>query len=106
MAKTKYREYVQRMLELHKAEFDAFQPIHDAYQQSPKEWATQFHAEGKKIMEIVKRFESQLCSQMESGAYGKWSSKVADKFMEEVRHFLPLVDRIGLKSSWDGTLEL
>ena len=92
----KYKEQIQEMLTIHKEIFLPFKEIHDKYALDPKKWQEQFNIEGQDVLRLIKRWENNLCSKSESGKYGKFSSKLADKFWEEVKAVFPQIDRIGM----------
>ena len=94
----KYKQQVQDMLEVHAEIFKEFQKIHDAYMNDPKKWQVAFNEKGREIIPIIARWENNLCSKSESGKYGVFSSKLADKFREEIKIHFPKIDYIGMKS--------
>lgn len=96
---TKFKEYYNRMLEAHEAEFAAFRTIHDNYQMDRPTYAEAFHGEGMKLMAIIKDWERRLCNQMEKGANSQYSAKLAEKFMAEIKKDYPLIQRVGVRSS-------
>lgn len=77
--------------------FDEFKPIHDAYAQDKAKHADEFHAQGIRVLDVVRDWERRLCHGMEKGRYASYSAKLAEKFWDEVRRELPLVDEIGVK---------
>ena len=66
------------------------------YLKDPKKCQGEFNEQGQTVLQIIRRWESNLCSKTESGKYGKFSSKLADKFWEEIRIIFPKIDYIGL----------
>ena len=96
MAKAKYKEYVERMLELHKEEFEKFREVHDRYALNEDELQEEFNEVGGKIMLLVKQWENKLCMQSEKGGYGSYTSKLAEKFQEEVKKHFPKIDQVGI----------
>jgi len=99
MAVTKTQQYFQRMLEIHADEFTHFRVIHDKYSADPKSNEKEFNLQGEKIQEILREWENKLCNQSEGSGFGKFSSKLADKFWEQVRFNFPKIDFIGVVSS-------
>lgn len=93
---TKSQQYFQDMLESHKDLFDAFKIVHDSYANEPKKFQSQLNEIGEDVLRIVRRYENMLCSQSESGKYGKFSNKTADTFWEFIRRQFPKIDAIGL----------
>ncbi|MDQ3008997.1 MAG: hypothetical protein M3Q81_05420 [bacterium] len=98
---TKYKKYVQEMIEANHDQFGEFKTVHDNYQQDRKAWSQQFHSLGKSVVEIIRDYERRLCSGMERGKNSVFSAKLAEKFWQEVRLYLPLIDRVGVKSNLD-----
>ncbi|QQS39464.1 hypothetical protein IPM62_02535 [Candidatus Woesebacteria bacterium] len=103
MAKTKYKEYVDRMLEQHKKVFDSFQILHDAYTKDPDKLQDQFNQEGAIVLDIIHDWEDKLCKQSEKGGYSQYTPKLAEKFQMEVKNYFPLIDHIGIKVSYAPT---
>jgi len=98
---TKYKQYVQEMIEQNQAAFSAFKIVHDGYQSDRKQWSARFHAEGKPIVEIIRDWERRLCSGMEKGKNAVYSTKLSEKFWGEIKEYLPLIERVGVKSNLD-----
>lgn len=97
MAKTKYKEYVDMMFEVHKEDFDNFKEIHSKFALEPDKYQDEFNEKGKPIQEIIQEFEDKLCRQSEKGGYGVYTSKLAEKFREEVKKTFSEIDKIGIK---------
>lgn len=98
---TKYRQYFQEMVDQNAELFAAFKVVHDGYQQDRKAWSQRFHAEGQPIIDIIRDFERRLCAGMERGKNGMFSARVAEKFWAEVKTYLPLIERVGVRSNLD-----
>lgn len=94
---TKYRKYFQQMLDKYPRQFTRFKEVHDNYALDPDKWKDLFNIEGEMVMEIIREWERRLCSHSERGQYGKFSSNLADKFMDQVRAFFPKIDFVGVK---------
>ncbi|MBI2268626.1 MAG: hypothetical protein HYU80_04305 [Candidatus Blackburnbacteria bacterium] len=86
-------------MEQNKELFSAFQEIHDKYVKDPKKWQDEFNKQGRKVLEIIRKFENRLCSRTESGMYGKYSASLSEKFRAEVRRRFPKIDFVGVKIS-------
>jgi hypothetical protein len=97
MAKTKYKEYVDTMYEVHKEEFENFKEIHSKYALEPDKYQDEYNEKGKPIQEILLEYEDKLCRQSEKGGYGVYTSKLAEKFREEVKKTFPEIEKIGIK---------
>lgn len=76
--------------------FDSFKKIHDLYSQEPDKHRSEFNRQGEKALSVIRRYESHLCKQTESGGFGKFSSALAGKFWDEIRETFPLIDEVGL----------
>jgi hypothetical protein len=92
---TKFREYFQRMIDSNKEAFSDFRKIHDEYALNQDINQEKYNEEGKKILIIIKEWESKLCHQQEK-TYSQYAGKLAEKFMEEVRKEFPMIDYIGI----------
>ena len=93
----KYKEYIQKMLEDNKKQFENFKKLHDNYALNQGNLQSEFNKEGEKILEIVREYENRLCSNTERGLYNKYSAGLAQKFQDEVRKEFPMIDHVGLK---------
>jgi len=93
---TKYKEYCQKMLANHKSLFDRFREVHDKYHLSPDKFQEEFNSIGVQVMDIVKEWEDKLCNRSEGSGYGSFTTKLAEKFMNEVRKEFSMIDRVGI----------
>lgn len=93
---TKCKQQVQEMLAAHKDVFIPFKELHDKYALDPQKWQEQYNQEGMDVLHLIKRWENNLCNKSESGKYGKFSSKLAEKFWEEIRAVFPKIDSVGM----------
>ncbi len=93
---TKYKAYVQKMLEENQKLFDDFRKLHNDYSLNPDTLQEKFNDDGKKILEVIHEYENRLCSNTERGMYNKFSEGLAEKFQNEVRKYFPKIDYIGL----------
>lgn len=94
---TKYQKYFQDMLENNKEAFSDFQTIHDKYAADPERYQDEFNKKGALIIETIRKYENLLCSHSEGSKYGKFSSKLSDKFWATVRGKFPKIDFVGLQ---------
>lgn len=94
---TKYKQYFKQMLDSHGKEFEEFKKVHDLYKTNPQQWYEEFNRTGKPIVEIVREWESRLCSNIEGGKNAVYSSNLADKFKEEVKKYLSHIEMVGVK---------
>ncbi len=93
---TKYLEIFNEMVSKYEKEFDTFQELHDKYEKEPQKWQEEFNREGAKIMEIVYEYENRLCGHMENTNNATYSAKLAEKFRNEIKKYLPKLDMIGV----------
>lgn len=96
MAKAKYKEYYEKMLEENKEEFADFRDIHDAYEKSQDDLQEDYNTKGKEILEIVIEYENKLCRQSEKGGYSQYTPRLAEKFREVIKKDFPMFDHIGI----------
>ena len=47
-------------------------------------------------MDIIREWESKLCSRTEKAGFGNYSTNLSEKFWAEVRKTYPLIDYIGV----------
>ena len=97
MSATKSRQYYERTRDQHQALFTKFKGVHDQYKKDPAELESKFNAVGLQVMDLLRATERQLCSGMERGGYGAYSSKLAEKYWEIVKAEYPLIDLVGVK---------
>ncbi|MCX6725796.1 MAG: hypothetical protein NT052_00560 [Candidatus Shapirobacteria bacterium] len=95
---TKYRQYVQKMIDSNKEVFDKFRIIHDKYClfTDKNSLQDQYNEEGEKVMDIITEWEQRLCLQSEKAGYGSYSANLSEKFHEEIKKLFPMIDYIGL----------
>jgi len=93
---TRYKEYVDKMLNENKEIFDEFRVIHDEYSLNQESNQDDFNKKGKVVMSIIKEYENRLCANQERGIYNKFSFNLAEKFQNEIRKVFPMIDYIGL----------
>jgi hypothetical protein len=98
---TKFKQCYQQMSDENDALFNQFQVIHDGYKSDRKQWSKQFHEVGKQVVEIMRDWERKLCSGMERGNNAVYSSKLADKFWEEIKKRYSHIELVGVKSNLD-----
>ncbi|CAN5191591.1 hypothetical protein BH09PAT1_BH09PAT1_6780 [soil metagenome] len=94
----KYNQVFKEMIEYNKDLFDSFRLLHQKYSLDPSSYQSEFNTEGEKVLRVIRRYENILCGKSESGKFGKFSSTLSDKFWQQVREFLPLIDKVGLAS--------
>ncbi len=92
---SKYKEFYEDMISSHEDLFDKFKTIHDKYDLSPEKNQEEFNIIGQDILQLIRRYENMLCGKSESGKYGKFSSKLSEKFWELIRSNFPKIDMVG-----------
>ena len=97
MATTRYKEAYEQMVHDNSALFEAFQKIHDEYVLDPLKKGDQFNEKGKEVMGVVRKYEDILCKRSEVNGFGEYTSKLAEKFQDEVRKHFPKIDEVGIK---------
>ena len=95
MARAKYKDYYNQMMESHKELFTQFKEIHDHYVSDSDKYREEFNTVGAKVVEILRETELRLCQASEGGQYGKYAVQLADKFWNEVRKTYPKIDFVG-----------
>ena len=96
---SEYQKMMTKMMEEHKELFDNFADIHREYAFNPASWQKLFNQYGGEVVEIIREYERRLCSNMATGKYGQFSSKLAEKFWAEVKKVFPKIDFVGVKLS-------
>lgn len=101
MPPSKYLQYYNLMMDQQKAAFEAFKPVHDAYQadRSNAEAQEAFHTQGQKVVDIVRDWDRRLCSGMGKGQFSQYSQKLSETFWNRVRKDFPLIDLVGVRSN-------
>ena len=85
------------MCEANQEEFDAFKVLHDKYRLDKKTNQAEYNQAGEEIVKIIRDCEDSLCSTMERGKNNPYSTRLAEKFWEEVRALFPLIDFVGVE---------
>jgi sugar-specific transcriptional regulator TrmB len=92
----KYKKYFQKMLEDNGKTFNSFKKLQEKYALNPDSHQKELNEKGEKVLEIIREYENRLCTDTERGIYSKFSTKLAEKFQNEIRAHFPMVDRIGI----------
>lgn len=74
--------------------FADFKKTCENYKSDPEEWGEKFNEQGTKVLRIVRRYENALCAKSENTGFGKFSENLSEKFWDEVRAYLPLIDQV------------
>lgn len=99
MAAPRFKQAVEEMISLHKKEFDEFMKVHELFKTDQMKWSEKFNELGKPIMDYILVAEKRLCSKTENSGYGNYSTKLSEKFREEVKKYFPLIDFVGVTFS-------
>ncbi len=94
---TKYQEYYQKMWEENKELMRSFLELHDRFKSNRRKYSAEFNLSGKKVREIMEEWDKRLCRQMEKGQNAEFSSKVSEKFWNEVKKDFPLIELVGVE---------
>lgn len=77
--------------------FEEFATVHQKYEDNRTQWQDEYNKQGQMVVEVIREWESRLCQHSEKGEYAKFSSKLSEKFWEEVKAFFPLIDFVGVE---------
>lgn len=88
------------MLAEHESEFAEFIKIHDLYRTDKFRHQNEYNTKGKIAMDIILDYEKRLCSHMEKGNNAIFSTKLSEKYWEEVKKIFPLIDFVGAIIAW------
>lgn len=94
---TKYQAYYQKMWETHKTLLSEFLDTHDKFKSDRKKYSKEYNDKGKAVREIMEEWDARLCQQMERGQNAVFSSKVSEKFWNEVKKDFPLIEFVGVE---------
>ncbi len=85
------------MWDSNKQVLENFLRVHDNFKANRKQYSLEFNTEGKQVREIMEEWDKRLCTQMERGKNGVFSSKVSEKFWSEVKKDFPLIELVGVE---------
>jgi hypothetical protein len=99
MAKAKYLQFYELMMEQKGDLFEEFKPVHDAFQKNRDDKAAEeaFHKEGLRVVDVVRDWDRRLCAGMGKGQFSQYTQKLSETFWDRVRKDLPLIDLVGVK---------
>lgn len=106
MAKPKYKEFFELMVQNNKEVFEAFREVHDRYGLDPDSHQEEYNREGAKIQRILYEWEDKLCNRSQMSGNGSYAGNLAEKFRGEVRREFPHVDSIGITVFKLGKIKL
>ena len=93
---TKHEQVLLDMYSFNQEMFRGFQHVHDLFSENPEKYKDEFNEVGQDVLQIIRKYENILCGKSESGKFGKFSSKLADKFWEEISLRFPKIDSVGV----------
>jgi hypothetical protein len=94
---SKYKKHFTTMVNEYHDFFTDFKALHDTLAAGDESVRDDFNEKGQKILKIIRRYDNELCSKSENSGFGKFSTNLSEKFWEEVRIYLPLIDQIPLE---------
>ncbi len=94
---TKYKKHFTTMVNDYHDFFTEFKVLHDKVASGDESVRDDFNENGRKILRIIRRYDNELCSKSENSGYGKFATNLSEKFWDEVRIYLPLIDTIPLE---------
>ena len=90
-----YQKFFQQMIDDNKELFDNFTSVHEAYVLNPELNQQRFNQIGGEVVDLIHEYERKLCGNMNSGAYGAFSSNLSQKFWDEIRKVYKKIDFVG-----------
>ena len=97
MAKAKYKQYFEQMLEENRELFDKFSAIHEQYRLNQTANQAKFNDIGQEVREVIRDWERRLCTVMGRTRYSKYSQQVSEKFWGLIRDKFSKIDMVGVK---------
>lgn len=76
--------------------FDDFLAVHNNFILNEKKFADQFHSQGRDVLDMIRFWERKLCAGMEKGVNSQYSSKLAEKFWNEIKKTYSHIDLVGV----------
>ena len=92
---TKTDQYYTLMIQQNKELFDQFREIHDKFAADQEKYHAEFNDVGRDVQDVVRRYENMLCSGTENGGFGKFSTKLSEKFQALIVKAFPKYNHIG-----------
>lgn len=86
-----------KMMEEHRDTILDFKEIHDKFIEDNEKHKAEFNDKGKKVVEIIREYELKLTAHQNSGQYSKFSTGLSDKFKNQIKTLLPMIDFVGVK---------
>lgn len=100
MAKAKYKTIFEDLWEKNEELFQKFFVLNTDYGDTAKraDVEDEFQSIGKQVQQLLQEGENELCRHMEKGNNRVYSSKLADKYWDEVRGYFKYIDMVGVVS--------
>ncbi|MDD3647450.1 MAG: hypothetical protein PHS44_03035 [Candidatus Dojkabacteria bacterium] len=101
MAKAKYKRIFEEIWDSNKELFQEFFMLNNDYADPANrtKLENKFQEIGGKVKNLLVDGENELCRAMENTDNRVYSSKVADKYWDEVRKYFKFIDLVGVVSS-------
>jgi hypothetical protein len=98
MAKVKFKQVFETIWNTHKELFQKFFILNNEYSnaQNRQKLEEEFQEIGKQVKDLLVKGEDELCGQMEKSNHRIFSSKLADKYWDEVRKYFKFIDQVGV----------
>jgi hypothetical protein len=100
MAQTRYKKTLENIWERNKDLFQEFFILNSDYAdpQTRIFLEDKFQEVGTKVKRLLQEGENDLCRHMEKSEHRVFSSKLADKYWDEVRKYFKYIDLVGVKT--------
>lgn len=96
---TKYLSLYLEMKEVHSNLFKDFSQIHQKYAKDQEKYQKEFNKTGKKVQEVIRIYEKQLCGKTDASTYSRFATNLSNKFWDQIKNDYPLIDFIGVELS-------
>lgn len=96
MAKTKYQQYYELLVQNNRTLLAQFKPVHDRLAAGDNSATNDFHRLGRDVLDAIRSYERRLCSGMERTNNSVYSNQVAEKYWQLIRKDYPLIDQVGV----------
>ncbi len=77
--------------------FDDFKKVHDAFVKDREAHQAKFNQDGRDVLDMIRFWERKLCFGMEKGVNHQYSSRLAEKFWNEIRKDYSHIDLVGVE---------
>lgn len=98
MSKARYKVIFEELWDKNKEMFQQFFILNNEYADPKKRQSLEndFQNLGKKVQKILQEGENDLCSYMEKGNNRVFSTKVSEKYWDEIRKYFRFIDQVGV----------